>query len=29
MVGNVNEETIKKYIEDQYLRDRLEGDPEK
>ena len=28
-VGNVNEETIKKYIEDQYLRDRLEGDPEK
>jgi putative transposase len=28
-VGNVNEETIKKYIAEQYERDRLEGDPEK
>lgn len=28
-VGNVNEATIKKYIEDQYERDRLEGDPAK
>ena len=25
-VGNVNEETIKKYIAEQYERDRLEGD---
>ena len=28
-VGNVNEETIKKYIEEQYERDRQEGDSEK
>ena len=28
-VGNVNEETIMKYIAEQYERDRLEGDPEK
>ena len=28
-MGNVNEETIKKYIAEQYERDRLEGDPEK
>ena len=28
-VGNVNEETIKQYIQDQYERDRLEGDSEK
>ena len=25
-VGNVNEETIKKYIGEQYERDRMEGD---
>lgn len=25
-VGNVNEETIKKYIGEQYKRDRMEGD---
>ena len=25
-VGNVNEETIKKYIAEQYERDRMEGD---
>jgi len=25
-IGNVNEETIKKYIEEQYERDRLEGE---
>jgi putative transposase len=24
-VGNVNEETIKKYIAEQYERDRMEG----
>ena len=28
-VGNVNEETIKKYIEEQYARDGQEGDSEK
>ena len=28
-VGNVNEDTIKKYITEQYERDRLEGDPSK
>ena len=28
-IGNVNEITIKKYIEEQYERDRLEGDSEK
>ena len=28
-IGNVNETTIKKYIEEQYQRDRLEGDPRK
>ena len=28
-VGNVNEATIKQYIEEQYERDRLEGDSEK
>ena len=28
-VGNVNEETIKQYIQEQYERDRLEGDSEK
>ena len=28
-VGNVNEETIKKYIREQYERDRMEGDSEK
>ena len=28
-VGNVNEETIKKYIAEQYERDRLEGDLKK
>ncbi len=28
-VGNVNEETIKKYIQEQYERDRMEGDSEK
>ena len=28
-VGNVNEETIKKYIGEQYERDRMEGEPEK
>ena len=28
-VGNVNEETIKRYIEEQYERDRLEGEPSK
>ncbi len=26
MVGNVNEETIKKYIVEQYERDRMESD---
>ena len=26
-VGNVNEETITKYIKGQYERDRLEGEP--
>ena len=26
-IGNVNEETITKYIEGQYERDRLEGEP--
>jgi len=26
MTGNVNEETIKKYIDEQYERDRMEGD---
>lgn len=26
-IGNVNEETIKKYIDEQYERDRLEGEP--
>ena len=25
-MGNVNEETIKKYIAEQYERDRMEGD---
>ena len=25
-VGNVNEETIKRYIGEQYERDRMEGD---
>ena len=25
-IGNVNEETIKKYIEEQYARDRIEGE---
>ncbi len=25
--GNVNEETIKKYIDEQYERDRMEGVP--
>ena len=28
-VGSVNEETIKKYIEEQYERDRIEGDSSK
>ena len=28
-VGNVNEETIKQYIQEQYERDRLEGESEK
>ena len=28
-VGNVNEETIKQYIQEQYERDCLEGDSEK
>ena len=28
-VGNVNEETIKQYIQEQYERDRLEGDSKK
>ena len=28
-VGNVNEETIVKYIAEQYERDRLEGEPNK
>lgn len=28
-VGNVNEETIIKYIAEQYERDRLEGEPRK
>lgn len=28
-VGNVNKETIKKYIEEQYERDRIEGDSSK
>lgn len=28
-VGNVNEATIKQYIEEQYERDRLQGDSEK
>ena len=28
-VGNVNEETITKYIREQYERDRLEGEPSK
>ncbi len=28
-VGNVNEETIKRYIGEQYERDRMEGDSEK
>ena len=28
-ISNVNEITIKKYIEEQYERDRLEGDSEK
>lgn len=28
-VGNVNEETIKKYIGEQYERDRMDGDAEK
>ena len=28
-VGNVNEETIKKYIGEQYERDRMEGNSEK
>lgn len=28
-VGNVNEETIMKYIEEQYEKDRLEGDLDK
>ena len=28
-IGNVNEATIKKYIEEQYERDRLEGDSSK
>lgn len=28
-IGNVNEETIKKYISEQYERDRLEGEPTK
>ena len=28
-IGNVNEETIKQYIQEQYERDRLEGDSEK
>ena len=28
-VGNVNEETIKQYIQEQYERDRLEGASEK
>jgi putative transposase len=27
-IGNVNVATIKKYIAEQYERDRLEGDPE-
>lgn len=26
-IGNVNEETITKYTEEQYERDRLEGEP--
>ena len=26
-IGNVNEATIKKYIDEQYERDRLEGEP--
>lgn len=29
MVGNVNEVTIKKYIEEQYERDRQKADSEK
>ena len=28
-IGNVNEATIKKYIDEQYKRDRLEGEPSK
>lgn len=28
-IGNVDETTIKKYIENQYERDRLEGEPSK
>ena len=28
-IGNVNEATIKKYIDEQYERDRLEGEPSK
>lgn len=28
-IGNVNEETIKKYIQEQYERDRMEGDTTK
>ena len=28
-VGNVNEETIKQNIQEQYERDRLEGDSQK
>ena len=28
-IGDVNEETIKKYIEEQYERDHMEGDFEK
>ena len=28
-VDNVNEATIKKYLEEQYKRDREESDPEK
>lgn len=28
-IGNVNEETIKRYIEEQYERDHMEGDSEK
>ena len=28
-ISNVNEATIKKYIDEQYERDRLEGEPSK